>query len=406
MHGRAAALSALLALPSLALPQQGDETAPTPDFPTDERIREAWSYLRADERFEVSEWFQLEVSFLETFQKQLADYLVGSLEVDPGTFPAAEPPAFYDPEVHAPRQPIPRVLLAEDAPRVARTRPKLLRNSADPLLDAAFRYDWASGRIVRAGDERDPERVFANALAGFPPGLDLAQALLEGQLDDGSERDALRAFGHAYANRVGSVYPGVSLYDAWASGEQIEMPDVEVLGIVHDLMGEWKRWVAPVPASQHDALYEAVGEHFQRARRHRGLREALARAYLRGGGVPDDVWLESLDRLHTLWEEHSSTPTSLAEALPDVEAWEPFLEDLAQRCEEEPELLAKGQHRRQVLDWNRWQVKSTLVWVLREFGAFERTELPPPPPEPVPPPPSDPPEDGGVGSGGMEENRP
>ena len=52
-----------------------------------------------------------------------------------------------------------------------------------------------------------------------------------GEVARAEERSALAAFGPAYTDRNGNVYPGVTLYDAWASGPEIEMPDVDVLGV-------------------------------------------------------------------------------------------------------------------------------------------------------------------------------
>ena len=83
-------------------------------------------------------------------------------------------------------------------------------------------------------------------------------------MDDGSMKSVMTAFSHAYADRQGNAFPGITLYDAWSSGAEMEMPDVECLGIVHDLLDDWKTWKAPV--RKQESLYDAIGELFVKAR--------------------------------------------------------------------------------------------------------------------------------------------
>lgn len=363
---------ALGAAPLAIPPQRAGE-------PDDERVRKAWSTLLPQERFDAAEWFRLEVSLLRTFQGGLVDYALGTQEDDPGTWPDAPAQlAFFDPKEHAPKQPIPRKPLDASRSSVSRRVTALRRVTADPLLESGWRYDWGSGAILRTRDWNDPELIFENGLRGFAPDLDLAQEIVERLLDDGSQRRTLAAFDHAYTDREGGVYP-VTLYEAWASGTEIEMPDVDVLGIVHTCLGERRRWVAPVPSSQHKALYDKIGELYVPARRHRGLREALARTYLRGSAVPLDLYAPNVDQFHALWETATSTPSELAKILPPSADWERFLTEWRDRCVAEPELFEAGVRRRETLDADRARIRAKLVWVLGELGAFERERQPEPP---------------------------
>jgi hypothetical protein len=244
---------------------------------TDAELLEAWSGLGHDDRTEIVEWLGAELRATRTLQLDLVRFLVDASDVDKGLWPRAEPPPMYDPVEHAPGQVISRRPLPLDGDVALRERARLLADVPERRLDPAWSYDWSSGQVVSLKEDRDPDRLFRNALRGFPPDLDYAEALLERALDDGSQRAVLAAFAHAYTDRNGRVYPGLTLYDAWASGELIEMPDVDTLGIVHDVLGDEKTWVAPVPPSQHDELYGKLGELFVEAHRHRGLRTALAR---------------------------------------------------------------------------------------------------------------------------------
>src|SRR5690606_37332929 len=115
------------------------------------------------------------------------------------------------------------------------------------------------------------------------------------------QRVALAGFAHAYTDREGNVFP-LSLYDAWSSGLEIEMPDVDALGIAHEVLGETTRWKAPIPAAQHDELYALISERFQAARPYRGLREALAACWLAAEPVLWDGFGETAPELHALWQ--------------------------------------------------------------------------------------------------------
>ena len=362
------------------------------ELPADERIREAWSYLLPDEQAEVTEWFRAEVGYLDTYQGKLIAYLIESAPIDRGMHLAPPELPHYEPEVHAPKQPIRRRLLDPDSSKATKAHERLVASwQADPLR-RAWRYDWATGNIHVVGDERDPELLFENGMLGLVPLVDYAEALLQQRLDDGSEREVLAAFGHAYTDRSGNKYPNITLYDAWCSGQEIEMPDVDVLGIVHTLWDDWKTWKAPIPTSKHKKLYAKVGDELVEAKHHRQLREAIAANYLRGKAVPADGYGPNNLAFNALWDEHASDPAVLFEELPEAEDWESWLKKLTSRIARKKAFREAGQARIDYLEAERWRVKGTLVWVLREYGAFDRSELPDPPeqePAPTPVPPSE-----------------
>lgn len=389
-------------LPALSGPPRPQDEAPAP--PDDDAVREAWSMLLPDEQDEALEWFRLEVSFLDTFQLRCQRWILGAVEDDPGLWPVVAPAAWFDPAEHAPGQPIPRRLLDPDERRVRSMREDVEERRPPRRLRSSWVYDWARGEVRRdtpAGAEEARARSFENALAGFPPDLDLAEALVLARLDGGHERTALGAFAHLYTDRNGRAFPGITLYDAWAAGVEIEMPDVDVLGIVHTVLDDWTSYRAPVPSSKHKKLYARVGDVFRAARRYRGLREAFARAYLIGTPVSPDGYGEAFGRFHALWDVHGSDPGALVEELPvEADDWGAFLEDLAERCRKDEELWRQGVNRQATLEADRARVRGMLVWVLEQLGAFEREERPaPPPPPPTPTPDPPPPVDGGQGGG-------
>jgi len=355
--------------PSAAAAEDPPDAAPA--LPAPDVLRAAWEGLDAEGRHDVADWYRLELSHRSNFQLGLVRYALTELDDDPGTLAVAPPLPYYDPEVHAPGEPIPRRRLAPDSALARSARERILGGRAPRRLVRARFYDWATGEILRLPDVDEDERVFANALQGLPPDLDLAEALVERALDDGSLRAELAAFGHAYTDRAGNVYPDLTLYDAWSSGASFETPDVDVLGLVHDLEDEWRRWKAPVPPSAQRRLYRTVEELFVPAHAHRAFRTALARTYLIGDAVLHDGYAPNLDRLHGLWEEHESRPAELAEDLPEASKWERYLERWVRRFDRDDDLREKAAVRRWTLEQNAREAYAVLVWVLREYGALE-----------------------------------
>ncbi|MEO6708243.1 MAG: hypothetical protein ABIP42_01630, partial [Planctomycetota bacterium] len=270
-------------------------------------------------------------------------------------------------------------------PRAVKEREARFAKAPKNVVDSAWRYDWALREVQRTKDDREPTRLFENAIAGYPPDLDLGVALIERALDDGKQQAALTAFGHAYTDRAGTVFPGVTLYDAWSSGVEMEMPDVDVLGLIHDLANDWKTWIGPVPDSQHERLYGKVYEYYQLARDHRELRRALAHTFFSGSVGLSPTLSGHLDRLHTWWDEHSSTPEELLKELPASAKTTAFLKQWSERIDKDAKLTERGQVRRAVLDGDAARVRAKAVAILEEFGALQRKSRPaPPPPVPAP----------------------
>ncbi len=348
--------------------------SPVPQGPTDEEVLSAWEELEPGVQEEIVEWFRSEVVWLRTFQNRLIRFVLEGQERDVGTWPPAEPAPFYDPETHAPAQPIPRKSLAADSRRVKKKREEFFFRVPDRKLDSAWVYDYAARELRRTQELDDPDRIFRNGLAGFPPDLDLAEALVEMALDDGAEQDKARAFGHAYTDRTGNVFTGLTLYDAWASGSNMEMPDIDNLGILHDLEDEWRRYVAPVPGSKQRPLYDEVGALFQELHHHRGLRHAMAMTFLTGYPALRDGYGANLERLHALWDQQESTPAKLLEELPKTKDWERFLERWVAKHDRSEELQAAGITRRDTLQNDGLWVRKTLVDIMIQAGYVKAPE--------------------------------
>jgi len=362
----AVALGLCLSAPAAAL--QGAKKPARP--PSDRAVTKAWRKLGPDGRQEIVDWFSAEVEFLDTFQMRLIRFALEDPERPPLLWPERESSRTYDAATHAPSQPIERKWLPEGSRVLKRFRVRVFKKIPERRLDSAWEYDYATRELRRVPGKSldDVERIFQNALAGFPPNLDMAEALVERALDDGAQRRVLEAFAHAYTDRDGRAFRGVSLYDAWCSGFEMEMPDVDTLGVIHEVLDDWSTWKAPV--RKQASLYDRIGELFADARRHRGLRHALARSYLTGDVVLRDNYQLNLDRLHALWDMNSSEPKTLAKRLPAAEDWEDWLDQTFSRINKDEALWAAGLGRRATLVADAARVRATLARVMREYGAL------------------------------------
>jgi hypothetical protein len=213
-----------------------------------------------------------------------------------------------------------------------------------------------------------PNHIFQLALAGRVPDSDLAQAIVASRLDRGGQRVAHQAFAHAYSDRAGKALSGVTLYDAWGSGLEMEMPDVECLGIVHEVLGDWKSWVAPVPPTQHDELYARIGEVYLDLRAEREMGQALAATYLQAEPPLAATYLAHRGRMHALWAQVGCNPSVLVEDIPVTdEELETFWTVRGKALDSDLALWQAGSVRRAALEADAVKVRETLVWVMRKM---------------------------------------
>ncbi|MCK6445963.1 MAG: hypothetical protein L6Q99_06170 [Planctomycetes bacterium] len=338
------------------------------------RARAAFATLSPEEQAGFVEALASEARKIQSFQMQLVNWVLAQEEIDPGLRPEAPPLGWFDPETHAPKQPIPRKVLAADSPALAIAERELLGPIAPRRAVSGWTYDYGRREVQRLPNEREPWRIFENALLGLPPYWDLVEALVEAKLDDGAHQKVLAAFGHAYTDRVGGVYPTITLYDAWISRAPIEAPDVDTLGIMHDVVGDWQTFQSIVPESQHEGLFGRIGGLVMPAYHHRSLRHALARTFVCGSTELRDGYQQHQDNFHGLWESVSSDPGALAAVLPADAQWSEFLTGLSERAGADELFALRGLRRRDTLDRNGDEVRRWLFWLLGEAEAYRRLD--------------------------------
>jgi hypothetical protein len=326
--------------------------------------------LSGRRRGELSSLFAVRFEDLDTGQAQL----IRRHRFAPVEGPFPEQLEFYDPEEHAPRQPIPRTRLADDDSRL-----KMLRDRVRPPGEAAPKvaYDWGRREIRGLSSEgmrEDFESTIAPILDGLVPGYEPARAAILRELDGGEKQKEFRAFNHAYTDREGNVYSGVTIFEAWDCGMLMEMPDVDVLGILHDLYGSSIHTTAPIPQQVHDRLYKRIQEIFTELRPYRAVRQALADTLLIGR--PLDPAFESYAvAMNSLWIEYDFDPARLREDIPVKNPME-LLQRWNELCKKDSDLWLRG--RRQGIARKRdvLLLRDILVDALGEIGALEAWAVP------------------------------
>jgi len=297
-------------------------------------------------------------------------HILRRYELTPVDGPFSDELPFYDPEVYAPGLPIPRTELARDDIRVVSLRKRVGKDGYQPLVD----YDFAEREIRGAssdGLDADYDRTVGALLEGRSPYFDLVRAAILKELDDGTMREEFEAFGHAYTDREGNVYSGVSLYDVWSSGMLMEMPDVDVLGILTNLVGD-VRVRSPIPSSTHDRLYKRIGKLFADLRPYRPMREAIADTLLLGKPLSADYKSYEVP-LNALWIEVDFDTRRVARMLAE-EPPQVVLDGWVQRCKEDRDLWLQAKRRAIEVKRDLLMLRSDLVDALEVVGVLDFSE--------------------------------
>ncbi|MFT5199320.1 MAG: hypothetical protein ACI87O_001986 [Planctomycetota bacterium] len=357
-----AAQPAATALPAVVPQAEADSTQEAKGF-TDKQLQAAWDSLEDKDKVRAAEWFSQEARRMPCFQNTLIKYLKAGLGKDPYDWPESAPGSTFDPATHAPAQPIARVPQDPESAEYKQVWKSLIGWRPERRLDTAWSYNYATRSVENVGNPRDPERVFRNGLAGFPPDLDLAEAICQSLLDDGSLVDSHKAFAHTYAVRSGHSFPGITLYDAWSSGRKIEMPDVECLGLLHTLENDWKSFTAPVRKQK--PLYTRIEALYLPVQRQRALQEALARCFLIGTPVLGAGYGGTEALLSDLWEQNASTPDKVRALLPDSGGWKKWMEEGQKKLRTKKKRMEAAQNRRAYLAQGERAVRGLWIMVLQ-----------------------------------------
>lgn len=217
------------------------------------------------------------VKELETGLGQLVEKLLARDEAPKGLPELWKGPAWYEPKVYAPGLPIARKEMDEDDPKTHEARRRFLNGKISYPLEGRFRYLPGQNKIVRLHKKEPAILAMAEMLEGYPPGASLAREVILQVLDDQDGLDAVADYySHTYTDRDGNVFPGITIYDVWNSGFEIEMPDVDAIPFARHILKD-DSYRSPIPdGPERNRLYQEIGGHFRDWRRYWLLREAAA----------------------------------------------------------------------------------------------------------------------------------
>lgn len=336
MNARALPLASLLLVPALLGQEPGTSITPPP---TATELVTRFRALRLDQREEVMRNLErrLQRSDDDAIQR------ITARSRGRAAYPSPASPRWFQPADFAPVA-TPRALVAAgSAAHDAATRG--MRPSSCPAdLVTGVGFDWGRATVVRTPAHLTLEQSFANLVSGYLPGADEAMAQVLVVLhSDPQQRRLAEYFEHLYADRTGNVFADVTLYDAWNSGVQIEMPDTDAIAFARQILGT-RAFVAPLPADRRrERLYEKMREAFTDYREYRTLRQVLAATFVAAEPPVDGAYVNLVPRCHWLWSQCGDDPAVLAKRL----AASPDRSSLLKTLDEEMALDATPARRRQ-----------------------------------------------------------
>jgi hypothetical protein len=150
-----------------------------------------------------------------------------------------------------------------ESPDYADKRGRFLPWFNDPPFAASVEWDFGANRPIATAPPITPYWRLWNALNGYVPDSDRVVAFVLSKFDFEKKHDALATyFGHAYCDLNGRIYPEITLYDAWASGGGMDMPDVDTIAFARSVLKD-SSYVAPLPPdARRQKLYTAISDNF------------------------------------------------------------------------------------------------------------------------------------------------
>lgn len=278
------------------------------------------------------------------------------------SYPIEPPRRAFDPERWAPGVAPARRRVPKGSAQWLEVRRRIPPVEALPGLHAAIRYDWAGGRVVRRAERLTPTEVFANALSGHPPGTDAALAHVLAELDrDASIRPLAEYFEHLYADLRGRVYENVTLYEAWYSGEVVDVPDVDAIPFAVRIL-KTRAYRSPIPRGpRRTALYSRIRDAAFALRRYRTLREAAAAVFVHPDPPIDPTYRPLVSRLHYLWAKLEEDTARLAARLAETPDRGRLLRELDQEMQKESSAFERAAARKERLRAAAQRVRAAAI---------------------------------------------
>jgi hypothetical protein len=280
-------------------------------------------------------WLQVYRAFPDTKRQTLVRGLLRRVQLDPDPaiqrivsmqqnrrrLPVQKPQVAHDPSVWANGVAPARKLIRVGSRAHDTLRRRVPRVRFLPELHRGVRYDWSSGQVVRRAKELTPDEEVENLWRGYPPGTDWALARIQARLDaDHKQRKVGAYLDHLYADLGAHTYEDVTLYEAWFSGEDIAVPDVDAIPFAVNILGD-RSFRSPIPGNRRrERLYRKIRDHAMRFRSYRTLIEAAAAAFVAADPVMEPEYKKMLPRFHYLLVAHDDDIDAVAKKVATVKS--------------------------------------------------------------------------------------
>ena len=285
------------------------------------------------------------------------------LKTHPAT--AAE---FFDPGVYAAGQNVERRLITN----YDGSRPELeiyrTWESEYPFA-SRLRFDFGTDVALTTSEVLAPVDALWNFLYGYPPDADYLLVWLLRTFDHDKDFDErARHFDNLYCDLRGNAYDGVTLYDAFASGQKIDMPDVDVIAYARHVLGD-RSFRSPIPAgSKRSKLYKAIQEGFLEYFRHRTLVEATAMLYLDPEAPLREQHEPLRERILYLFSRRDGDPSKVRIFLRGADDRAGMIEKVDAMIGRDRSAARHRTEYAQHRNATRWAIAETAYAVLREYG--------------------------------------
>lgn len=314
-------------------------------------------------------------------------------------------PRFYEHSVYAPIQE-PRHFVesgSADANQVWDTmRPW---ENTSPFLVNHVTYDFAADCGRESPAPAATADRLGDMLLGTMPGADVLAAWMCWRLDTKDDLNPIAEhFAHAYCDRIGNCYSDVTIYDAYASENSMEMSDIEVIAYARNLLKD-NSFHSPIAADlKRQKLYERINDDFLRYFRHRTFVEAIAWLSLH----PDAEMRQNHEGMRSrVWTLLAKYPSfdAVADAFRGFKDREEFVAK-SDAWFKEPKSVAATDAWRATRNGSRWVVHNAAKAVLSGHGLWPGTEATPPAAPAPPTEPASKPTGGGESSDGTKSPAP
>lgn len=242
-----------------------------------------------------------------------------SMQRDHGKLPLADDPPYHRADRWAKGVAPTRELVVQGDEQHTALRKRFPSQVLLPDLHKAIWYEWVTGRIVRRDKPLSKREVMENIFHGYPPGSDDTLAHLLKKFDNDPKMQRMGQYlGNLYADLGAQVFEGITLYEAWYSGETIDVPDVDAIPFERKIL-KTRRFKSPIPAGKRRTdLYKKIRDKAFEYRKYRTLREAAAAAFLRADPQMDPMYKLLVPRFHYLYVVLDDDTDAVARLLRNV----------------------------------------------------------------------------------------